>query len=144
MPAMESVTESLSPRPGDPKEAPPPVAVPDAPLGQQAPTHTVFTATGRPLTPVFGTSVPPRGLSGLLRRQAYALPDHDPLHWQILLLADRVDVWEHRLLDGAREHPILAALGIATSLLLVARALTPAAATPQRQALIRLVRAFAR
>jgi hypothetical protein len=85
----------------------------------------VFTVVGQRLTPVFGTSVPPRGLSGLLRRQAYAIPDHHPLHWQTLLLADRVDVWEHRLADGAREHPFLTAMGIAAGLFLAGRALIP-------------------
>jgi len=47
-------------------------------------------------TPVFGTAQPPRGLSGLMRRGAYRVPEHRPSHWLLLLLADRVDVAEHR------------------------------------------------
>jgi hypothetical protein len=46
--------------------------------------------------PVFGTSVPPRGVSGLVRRAAFRSPDHHMSHWTLLLLADRVDLWEHR------------------------------------------------
>jgi hypothetical protein len=61
------------------------------------------------LTPVFGTCQPPRGLSGVLRRAGYALPEHEAGRWMILLLADRVDVWESRL----RRHPVLGALALA-------------------------------
>ncbi|MBX3229252.1 MAG: hypothetical protein KIT84_18475 [Labilithrix sp.] len=49
------------------------------------------------LTPVFGTTVPPRGLSGLMRRAAYRIPEHFTSHWLVLLAADRVDVLEDRL-----------------------------------------------
>jgi len=44
------------------------------------------------LTPVFGTAQPPAGLSGILRRMAYRVPEHRPRHWMPLMLADRVDV----------------------------------------------------
>lgn len=50
------------------------------------------------LTPVFSTAVPPRGLSGLMRRRAYGIPEHKARRWMLLLLADRVDVWEGRML----------------------------------------------
>jgi hypothetical protein len=44
------------------------------------------------LTPVFGTSCPPKGLSGLLRKYAYAkTSEAQAAHWLILLGADRVD-----------------------------------------------------
>jgi hypothetical protein len=46
--------------------------------------------------PVFGTAVPPKGASGLVRRAAYRYPEHYMRHWTLLLLADRVDLWEHR------------------------------------------------
>jgi len=49
------------------------------------------------LTPVFGTSCPPRGLSGILRRYAYRYSEGRAAHWLILLGADRVDAWEHHL-----------------------------------------------
>jgi hypothetical protein len=45
-------------------------------------------------TPVFSTALPPRGLSGALRRLAHRVPDHRATHWLILLLADRIDAVE--------------------------------------------------
>jgi hypothetical protein len=47
------------------------------------------------VAPVFGTAVPPRGLSGWMRRAAYEIPEHETSHWLVLLLADRVDALEH-------------------------------------------------
>lgn len=52
------------------------------------------------MPPVYGTAIPPKGLSGVLRKVAYAYPDHWVRHWMVLLVADRVDVWEHRLRRG--------------------------------------------
>jgi hypothetical protein len=50
------------------------------------------------LTPVFGTSCPPRGLSGRLRRLAYdRFSEARAAHWLILLGADRVDTLESTL-----------------------------------------------
>jgi hypothetical protein len=49
------------------------------------------------LTPVFGTSCPPRGLSGRMRRYAYTYSEGRAAHWLILLAADRVDALEHHL-----------------------------------------------
>jgi len=43
----------------------------------------------------YGTAVPPRGLSGLMRRAAYQIPEHYTSHWLMLMAADRVDVIEH-------------------------------------------------
>lgn len=51
------------------------------------------------LTPVFGTSVPPRGISGAVRRAAYRLPEHYTSHWMLLLLADRIDAVEGAILE---------------------------------------------
>jgi hypothetical protein len=56
------------------------------------------------LTPVFGTSCPPKGLSGVLRDFAYRFSEGQLPHWQTLLLADRVDVVEGVLGDLARLH----------------------------------------
>lgn len=63
---------------------------------------------------VVGTRQPPRGLSGALRRFAYRIPEHEARHWMMLLLADRIDVLEHRLLT-ARGAMVLGSL--ATGLL---------------------------
>jgi hypothetical protein len=48
------------------------------------------------LPPVFGTTCPPRGLSGRMRRRAYArYSEARAAHWLLLLAADRVDALEH-------------------------------------------------
>jgi len=50
------------------------------------------------LTPVFGTSTPPRGLSGVLRKFAYATySEGRAAHWLTLIAADRVDAVESHL-----------------------------------------------
>jgi hypothetical protein len=58
------------------------------------------------LTPVFGTSCPPKGLSGVLRKLAYAkYSEARAAHWLILLAADRVDVLESTVMDALRGRP---------------------------------------
>jgi hypothetical protein len=49
------------------------------------------------LTPVFGTSTPPKGLSGVVRKYAYKYSEGRAAHWIILLAADRVDAVESHL-----------------------------------------------
>jgi hypothetical protein len=50
------------------------------------------------LTPVFGTSTPPRGLSGAIRKYAYRrYSEGRAAHWLLLLAADRVDAQESHL-----------------------------------------------
>ena len=51
-------------------------------------------------TAVFGTGVPPRGVSGVMRKAAYQVPEHYARHWMLLMAADRVDVVESRLGDA--------------------------------------------
>ena len=61
------------------------------------------------LTPVFGTACPPRGLSGRIRRYAYTLSEGRTAHWVLLVLADRLDVFEsgfRELLRGRPDNPI--------------------------------------
>jgi hypothetical protein len=58
---------------------------------------------GGALTPCFGTAQPPSGLSGILRRMAYRVPEHRPKHTLLLMLADRVDVLEHTVLARPAE-----------------------------------------
>jgi hypothetical protein len=58
------------------------------------------------LTPVFGTTCPPRGLSGAMRRIAYArYSEGRAAHWLLLLAADRVDAGENHLLSFLTLHP---------------------------------------
>ncbi|MCK8502380.1 hypothetical protein VZQ01_10890 [Myxococcus faecalis] len=89
----------FSSRPGVPMETlPHPLPGARMPIRFQHSPVRVFKHPGRAqLPPVYGTAQPPKGLSGLLRRVAYGVPDHKARHWMVLLLADRVDVWEHRL-----------------------------------------------
>jgi hypothetical protein len=50
------------------------------------------------LTPVFGTSTPPRGLSGAMRKYAYRrYSEGRAAHWLLLIAADRVDAIESHL-----------------------------------------------
>lgn len=82
--------------------------------GELPPPHpgasTLSRSGIRTPTPVFGTAVPARGLSGLLRRAAYGVPEHRPARWALLLAADRIDVLEHRLAEGWWVAPAAAAL----------------------------------
>jgi hypothetical protein len=58
------------------------------------------------LTPVFGTSCPPKGVSGAMRKLAYArYSEGRAAHWLILLAADRVDAVESHLRSFASLHP---------------------------------------
>jgi len=99
-------------RPGVPMIKPPgtSAAVGRPPLEQQQSEARVLVGVdvGK-LPPVFGTAQPPRGLSGLMRRAAYRIPEHKAGRWMTLLMADRVDVWESRM----RRHPVLSALVVA-------------------------------
>lgn len=62
---------------------------------QQPVNMKVYHSTERPgMTPVFGTSAPPKGLSGRIRDFAYKLSENDIRHWLLLLFADRVNVVE--------------------------------------------------
>jgi hypothetical protein len=58
------------------------------------------------LPPVFGTACPPKGLSGAIRRLSYArYSEGQSAHWLLLVLADRVDAWEHHLASFLTLHP---------------------------------------
>ena len=57
------------------------------------------------LTPVFGTAQPPSGVAGVIRRYAYRYSEGRTAHWLLLVLADRVDAWEHHLASVLTLHP---------------------------------------
>jgi hypothetical protein len=58
------------------------------------------------LTPVFGTTCPPKGLSGVMRRFAYKkYSEGRAAHWLLLMAADRVDAVENHLLSFGTLHP---------------------------------------
>lgn len=91
-------------RPGHPMEqGPEPIAnahwlKPD----QQPAVPGLLVDPSRTLTCTFGTQHPPRGLSGVLRRAAYRLPDYRMRRWAMLIFADRVDTLESGLARAAR------------------------------------------
>src|SRR4051795_3472691 len=62
------------------------------------------------LPPVFGTSCPPKGLSGVIRRFSYArYSEGRAAHWLLLLAADRVDAVESHmasLLSFRPDNPV--------------------------------------
>lgn len=53
------------------------------------------------MSAVFGTTVPPSGWSGKLRRHAFRYSEDNYAHWMTLVLADRIDVIEG-LIDDIR------------------------------------------
>lgn len=72
---------------------------------QQPADVELLQTTERPSpSAVFGTTVPPAGLSGLIRRFAFKYSENRYRHWLPLLLADRVQVVEGVLDDFAHGH----------------------------------------
>jgi hypothetical protein len=67
---------------------------------QQPETVEILTSNERPeITRVFGTSTPPSGLSGMIRRYAFKHSEDRYRHWIPLILADRINVYEGLLED---------------------------------------------
>jgi hypothetical protein len=77
-------------------------------LSYERPTQQPLTveklhSNERPsVSAVFGTSVPPSGLSGKLRRYAFRFSEGNWTHWLTLILADRVNMIEG-IVDDIRE-----------------------------------------
>lgn len=62
---------------------------------QQETDVEILHSNERPsVSAVFGTSVPPSGLSGAIRRYAFRFSESSFAHWLPLLLADRINVVE--------------------------------------------------
>lgn len=95
-------------RPGVPREKSPPGGTGahwDEPE-KQVPKIKVFVSPEhKGLTATFGTSCPPKGMSGLIRSYAYTLSEGKKMHWMLLLLADRVDVYESLVSDFLKLSP---------------------------------------
>lgn len=94
-------------RPSYPKELPSTVKTARGDVKHwQTPRTKVHMSNEHPgLTPVFGESVPPRGLSGLLRDYAYQYGEASNRHWLTLMLADRVNVVESLITGVFRGRP---------------------------------------
>ncbi|HLL41321.1 MAG TPA: hypothetical protein VK357_16895 [Rubrobacteraceae bacterium] len=72
---------------------------------QQPITTEILHSIERPdVTSVFGTSTPPSGLSGSIRRFAFRYSESSYGHWLPLMLADRVSVVEGVLGDLKHGH----------------------------------------
>ncbi len=71
----------------------------------QPETVEILKSNERPyLTATLGTSVPPSGLSGKLRRFAFKYSESSYGHWLPLLLADRINVVEGLIDDFKQGH----------------------------------------
>jgi hypothetical protein len=92
-------------RPGVPMEASP-RRDPDAhwrePERQTPTTEILKRSDLEELTPVFGTCQPPHGISGIIKRYAYTIPEHQASRWMLLLFSDRVDALESQVMDTIR------------------------------------------
>lgn len=72
---------------------------------QQTRTVELLKSNERPtITRVFGTSTPPTGLSGMLRRFAFRFSEGSSGHWLTLILADRINVVEGIIDDLSHGH----------------------------------------
>jgi hypothetical protein len=91
-------------RPGVPRD-PAPAIGPETlypPIPRQIPRVKIHKSTEHgKLTPVFGTSCPPRGISGRMRDFAYHYSEGRMTRWLTLLAADRVDMLEDIVNDLA-------------------------------------------
>ncbi|QCO67104.1 hypothetical protein E4582_11060 [Luteimonas yindakuii] len=94
-------------RPAVPMERTPPrLDVPwSDPPPQQPMTVEVLKSVERPEhSRTFGTRLPPKGLSGVIRRAAFKRSENDIAHWLMLIAADRVNVVEG-LCEDVRDNP---------------------------------------
>ena len=72
---------------------------------QQPESVEVLHSNERPnLSAVFGTSTPPAGLSGMIRRAAFNYSENSYAHWLPLMLADRIGVVEGVVSDLSHGH----------------------------------------
>jgi hypothetical protein len=70
---------------------------------QQPESVEILMSNERPaMTRVFGTIVPPSGLSGAIRRYAFKNSEDRYRHWIPLILADRINVFEG-LIDDLKD-----------------------------------------
>ena len=74
----------------------------DRPTQQRPSVEVLRSIEHNRLPAVVGTSTPPSGLSGTMRRAAFRYSESDWTHWLMLLGADRVNVVEGVLTDLAR------------------------------------------
>lgn len=71
----------------------------DKPAQQPIDIEVLHSIERPGISRVFGTSTPPSGLSGMIRRFAYKYSESTYAHWVPLVLADRIGVIEGRIDD---------------------------------------------
>jgi hypothetical protein len=71
----------------------------DRPPQQQTDIEILHSNERPNVTATFGTSTPPAGLSGVIRREAFKYSENSYGHWLPLMLADRIGVVEGVLDD---------------------------------------------
>lgn len=72
----------------------------------QQPRTKVYVSNEQPgITPVFGESCPPSGLSKVLRDYAYQYGEGANRRWMTLILADRVSIVESMIGEALRGKP---------------------------------------
>src|SRR4051794_1512697 len=108
-----------STRPGVPRDKAPDIGAESLypPIEPQVAPHRIHKSTEHgKLTPVFGTSCPPTGLSGRLRDIAYRYSEGRLVRWMTLMFADRVNMVEGIASDLARMRPpnIVREMGLAS------------------------------
>jgi hypothetical protein len=97
---------ALENRPAVPKECMPPrLDVPwDRPERQPVEVEILMSVEHVQRPAAFGTSSPPSGLSGVIRRVAFKLSESDIRHWLLLIFADRINVVEGVIDDLLHGH----------------------------------------
>ena len=88
----------------------------DPPEAQRTAMEILVSAERPTLTPVFGTSTPPSGLSGWIRRRAFHHSENNLRHWLMLMMADRVNVVEGVFQDARKSRNLHAIGGVALGL----------------------------
>jgi len=74
----------------------------ERPPQQQPDVEILKSIEHKRLPAVFGTSTPPSGVSGMMRRAAFRWSESNWIHWLMLMGADRVNVVEGVVQDLAR------------------------------------------
>ena len=71
----------------------------ERPAQQEPDVEILRSIEHKRLPAVFGTAVPPSGVSGMLRRGAFKFSESNWAHWLMLMGADRINVVEGVLQD---------------------------------------------
>ena len=90
----------------------------DLPAEQLSDVEVLHSIERPSITPVYGTSCPPSGLSGWIRRRAFRHSENNVRHWMMLLMADRVNVVEGLLHDTRKSRRVHAFAVVGVGLLL--------------------------